>query len=253
MRRQQDWKPRTEIGKMVQRGEITSIDQIFEKGLKIREPEIVDALLPNLRSEIILFGGSPGKGGGIKRTSTRRTARMHRSGRRFKISALVAVGAPGYLGLGKATSNEHAIAINKATEYAKLNLIPIRRGCGSWECVCGEAHSLPIKAVGKSGSVIAQLLPGPKGLGLAIGDEGKKLLILAGVKDVWCKILGQTRTRYNYVCGIFNAFKALNKIRGELPALKAPEPEARPAAGAGEEAAATEKAATAESKAAEAK
>jgi small subunit ribosomal protein S5 len=220
MAMQREWKSRTSLGKAVQSGEITSLEQVFEKGIKIREGSIVDALLPGLKSEIILFGGSPGKGGGIKHTSTRRTSRMHSSGRRFKISALVAVGAPGYLGLGKSTANEHAVAINKATEAAKVAIMPIRRGCGAWDCACGEAHSLPIKIAGKSGSVVANLIPAPKGIGLAIGDEGKKLVRLAGVNDIWCKILGQTRTRYNYVWAIFDAFKKLNALRGELPEAK---------------------------------
>jgi len=40
--------PKTELGKKVKSGEITSIKQIFDRGLKIREAEIVDKLLPNL-------------------------------------------------------------------------------------------------------------------------------------------------------------------------------------------------------------
>ena len=220
-----EWKPRTRLGKSVKSGEIISIDKIFESGSKIREPEIVDTLLPNIKSEIIMFGGSPGKGGGIRRTATRRTVRMHSSGRRFKISALVAVGAPGYLGIGKATAQEHSVAIRKATESAKLNIIPIRRGCGSRQCVCGEAHTIPIKTIGKAGSIRATLLPAPKEVGLCIGDEGKKLLRLAGVRDIWCKILGNTKTRLNYVRALYDAFKYLNKIRGELPEVKEPEPE----------------------------
>lgn len=218
-----EWKPRTELGRQVLAGEVTGIDKIFQDGKKIREPEIVDKLLPALKSEIIFFGGSPGKGGGVKRTSTRRTARMHRSGRRFKISALVVVGTPGYLGIGRAVANEHSTAIDKAAEQARLNLIPIRRGCGSWECGCGQGHSIPMVIEGKSGSVRARLLPAPKGLGLAIGEEGKKLVRLAGIRDVWTKILGQTRTRYNYAFAIYDAFRNLNKMKIELPEAKTAE------------------------------
>jgi small subunit ribosomal protein S5 len=217
----QEWKPKTELGVKANSGKITDIAEVFREGLKIRESWIVDKLLPNLKSEIIFFGGSPGKGGGITRTSTRRTARMHRSGRRYRISALVAVGAPGYIGLGKSSAKEHSVAINKATEAAKLNIIPIKMGCGSWECVCGKGHSVPAKAVGKSGSVVISLLPAPRGIGLCIADEGKKMMRLAGIQDIWTKTEGQSQTRYNYVWAIYDAFKSLNRIKIDFPEPKA--------------------------------
>ncbi|MBI5072714.1 30S ribosomal protein S5 [Candidatus Woesearchaeota archaeon] len=208
-----DWKPRTELGKKVFSGEITSLDEVFERGMTIKEPEIVDRLLPNLAKEIIFMGGSPGKGGGVRRTSTRRTARMHRSGRRYRISACVVVGSPGFLGMGKATGTEHSVAIEKALQAAKLNIIPIKRGCGSWECGCGGNHSIPIKISGKSCAITVELYPAPKGLGLCIGGEMRKLLQIAGIEDIWSKVFGDTRTRLNYAIAIFNAFKNLNKIK----------------------------------------
>ncbi|MBI2583659.1 MAG: 30S ribosomal protein S5 [Candidatus Aenigmarchaeota archaeon] len=212
-----EWNPKTMLGKEVMRGEINDLGFVFKEGRKIQEPQIVDALLPNLKSDVILFGGSPGKGGGIQRTTTRRTVRMHRSGRRFTISALVVVGSPGYIGLGKSSSPEHRVAIEKATQNAKLNIIPVRRGCGSWQCSCSEGHSIPMVAEGKSGAVVVKLLPAPKGVGLCIGDEGKKVMRLAGIKDIWTKAVGNTRTRVNYISALIDAFKNLNKSRIELP------------------------------------
>ncbi|MEM2481747.1 MAG: hypothetical protein QW365_01450, partial [Candidatus Nezhaarchaeales archaeon] len=76
-------------------------------------------------------------------------------------------------------------AIDKAIVEAKLNIIPIRLGCGSWECRCGRPHSVPIKTWGKAGSVEITLIPAPRGTGLAAGDTAKIVLRLAGVKDVW--------------------------------------------------------------------
>jgi hypothetical protein len=72
---QKEWTPKTELGKKVLSGEVKNIDEIFEKGIKIKETQIVERLLPGLASEIIYIGGSPGKGGGIRRTPTRRTGR----------------------------------------------------------------------------------------------------------------------------------------------------------------------------------
>jgi small subunit ribosomal protein S5 len=208
-----EWMPRTELGKQVAAGVIT-LEEIFSTGRKIKEPQIVDKLLPGLQSEIIYIGGSPGKGGGIKRTPTKRTVRMHRSGRRYKVSALAIIGdGNGYIGVGSAQSKEHKDAIEKATQNAKLNLIPVKRGCGSWECNCGENHSIPIKVIGNEGSNRVMLIPAPKGIGLCINDEAKKMLKLAGIRDIWSQSFGETRSRSNYVLSIFDAFRKMNRMK----------------------------------------
>ncbi len=209
----EEWKPKTQLGKDVLEGKITSVDEIFASGKKIKEPEIIDKLLSGLKSDIILIGGSPGKGGGSKKTPTKRTSRMHRSGRRYRISAMAVLGNNGYLGIGKGTSKEHRSAIGKAMQDAKLNLIPIKLGCGSWECACGGDHSIPFKVDGKSGSVRVVLKPAPKGIGLCINNEAKKPLSIAGVKDIWSKDYGRSKTRTNYIMAIYNAFKKINKTK----------------------------------------
>ena len=208
------WVPRTELGRKVYNGEITNIEEVFKLGYKIREPEIIDFLIPDLDSEIILIGGSPGKGGGIKRIPIKSTARMHKSGRKRSLHAMVVVGnRNGYVGYGYARGKDAKEAIEKATRVAKMNIISVRRGCGSWECNCGFPHSIPFKTTGKSGSVRVELIPGPRGLGIVASSEPKKVLELAGIKDVWLKSFGDTRTRHNFIYALFDAFKNLNKIR----------------------------------------
>ncbi|MEM7827017.1 MAG: 30S ribosomal protein S5 [Candidatus Aenigmatarchaeota archaeon] len=205
--------PKTKLGKNVAEAKIASIDEIFRQGEKIKEAGIVDKLL-SLKSEIVWIGGSPGKGGGIRRTPTKRTSKMHGSGRRYKVSALVIVGnEDGYLGIGKGSANNHKAAIEKATEKAKLNLIPVKRGCGSWECGCGEPHSIAHQTEGKMGSVRVVLKPAPRGLGLCCSNEMKKIMTMAGIKDIRSKSYGQRKTRTNIIFATFNAFKNLNKIK----------------------------------------
>ena len=210
------WKPKTELGRKVLSGEINDISKIFEQGLKISEPSIVDALIPNLETEMIHIGGSTGKGGGIRRTPFRRTSRMHKSGRRYRMSVMVVVGNKnGYVGLGLATGplGKHQEVIEKATNQAKLNLIPVTRGCGSWECSCGTNHSVPFTVKAKSGSIIVKLIPAPKGIGLCISNEVKKILNLAGISDIWCKTRGNTHTRINLMKATFNALKKINTYK----------------------------------------
>lgn len=204
------WQPKTELGKKVLSGEITNIEEILTSGKKILEPEIVDKLLPDLKSELILIGGRTGKGGGAERIPIRITAKMHRSGRTFRMSAFIVVGNEnGIVGIGKGSSIETRMAVEKALKKAKLNLIKIKRGCGSWECSCGTEHSIPFKIKGRSGSIRVELLPAPKGIGLVASDEAKKIFKLAGIKDIWVKSLGNTSNRINLMYAIFDALKKL--------------------------------------------
>ncbi|MEM5766497.1 MAG: 30S ribosomal protein S5 [Candidatus Aenigmatarchaeota archaeon] len=204
------WKPRTGLGREVFEGKITSIEEILKAGRIIREPEIIDKLLPNIKSEIILIGGRTGKGGGAQRIPVRITAKMHKSGRRFTTSAFSVVGnEDGLVGIGKGVAPEPRDAITKSVQKAKLNLIKVKRGCGSWECGCGEEHSIPFKVEGKSGSVRVVLMPAPKGVGIVADDEAKKIFRLAGIKDVWVKTFGNTSMRINLITAIYNALKRL--------------------------------------------
>jgi small subunit ribosomal protein S5 len=211
------WLPKTKLGNRVLKGEYATIDDVLKTGELILEAGIIDYLVPDLREEIIYIGGSPGKGGGTRRTATKRTARMHKSGRRFKLTALVVVGNEnGVIGIGKASSREHRIALEKASEQAKINVIRVRRGCGSWECGCGSEHSVPFRAQGKYGSVQVKLIPAPKGVGVVANDTTKKMLGLAGIRDIWVKTEGQTSTRQNLAFAVFNALKNLNTTKGEM-------------------------------------
>ena len=119
----------------------------------------------------------------------------------------------GYIGLGKGTSGETVPAKTKALRNAKLNLIKIKRGCGSWECSCGDPHSIPFKIHGKTGSSQITIKPAPKGLDLCIADECKKMLKLAGIRDVWSKTFGQSSTRLNLAFACFNALKELSRAK----------------------------------------
>lgn len=195
----EDWKPLTKLGNMVKSGEITDIKQVFNSGLTIMEPEIIDAMLPGIEEEVLDISI---------------VQRMHGSGRRVRFRATVAVGnRDGYVGIGSSIAKEVGSAIRKAIREAKLNLIEVRRGCGSWECGCGGAHSIPFKITGKAGSVEVTILPAPTGLGIVTGDVSKKLLRLAGITDVWSSTKGQTQTTLNTVKATFNALIETSMVK----------------------------------------
>ena len=134
-----DWVPTTRIGKMVQNHEITNMSQAIKSGLPLKEIEIIDFLLPDMEDEVL---------------DVNMVQRMTDSGRRVKFRVVVAVGnKDGFVGLGTAKDREVGMAIRKAVENGKMNLIEIARGCGSWECGCGTPHTLPFKVEGKCSSL----------------------------------------------------------------------------------------------------
>lgn len=208
------WVPKTALGKKVKTGEITSIDTILDEGKKVLEYQIVDVLLPALETDLLMIGQSKGKFGGGKRRAFRQTQKKTKEGNKPKFTTCAVIGnRDGYVGMGYGKAKETVPAREKAFKNAKLNLFKIRRGCGSWECNCKTAHSVPYKVSAKCGSVEVTLIPAPKGTGLAIEKECAKILQLAGIKDVWSKIIGQTNTKINTIKACEMALKNLMTTR----------------------------------------
>ena len=50
------WNPRTRLGSMVQAGSVQSMDDIFQNGWKIKEYEIVNKLIPDIKSFVVDVG-----------------------------------------------------------------------------------------------------------------------------------------------------------------------------------------------------
>ncbi len=210
----ENWKPKTEIGLKVKKGEIVDINEILGKGDKILEAKIVDALVPNLQTDLIEIGQSKGKFGGGKRSIWKQTQKKSKEGNKPSFSTVAVVGnEDGYVGIGRGKAKETVPAREKATRQAKLNLIKIKRGCGSWECGCGQPHTIPFKVHGKCGSVEITLMPAPKGTKLCVETECKKLLRFAGVSDVYSKTKGHTKTKINLIYACMEALKQLSEVK----------------------------------------
>ena len=115
-RRIEAWTPRTRLGKMIMEGRISSMEEVFMDGLKIREPEIVDVLLPDLEEEVINIG---------------LVQKQTDAGEKSRFKAIVAVGnRDGYVGLGTSKARQVRNAIEKAALDARLKVTVVRRGCG---------------------------------------------------------------------------------------------------------------------------
>jgi small subunit ribosomal protein S5 len=200
------WVPKTELGRRVAADEFTTMSAALESGLPLREPQIVDKLLPNLHDEVL---------------DVNMVQRMTDSGRRFKFAVTVVVGnGDGFVGLGRAKGREVGPTIRRAIDRAKLEVVEVLRGCGSWECGCGRAHTLPFQVKGRAGSVVVSFKPAPQGVGLAVGDVAKPILRFAGITDAWGFTEGHTKTTVNYAQA---AYEALVGLAG----LKVPPEDAR--------------------------
>ncbi len=211
------WVPKTGLGRRVKSGEITSIDQILDHGIRIMEPEIVDVLMSDLSSDLLMIGQSKGKFGGGQRRAFKQTQKKTAEGNKPSFATMVVIGnKDGYIGMGYGKSKETVLSREKAMRNAKLNIIKIKRGCGGWQCGCKTPHTIPFKVTGKCGSVTIRLMPAPKGSGLRVAEECRKILALAGVSDVWSKTFGQTRTTINLAAACFEALKNLGKSKVQM-------------------------------------
>lgn len=189
-----EWKPRTTLGMMVSSGKISSMEQIYENGMRIQESEIVKHLLPDIKTQVV---------------SVEIVQKQTDAGELTRFNALVAIGnESGWFGIGKGKASQMRNAIDKATNASYLNLIPVKLGCGSWECRCNQSHSVPFKVQGRGGSVEIELIPGPRGLGIVAGENIRNLLKLAGLKDCWTRSYGSTNTMSSTAKAIFNALRS---------------------------------------------
>lgn len=193
------WTPRTQLGKEVASGQITSIQEIYDSGRKILEPEIIDRLLPDLKEEVV---------------DVKSTQRMTAYGRKMQMRAVVIIGnGAGFIGVGVGKAAETRDAIAGGIVDAKKRLTRVKFGCGSWECACGGTHSIPLEISGKSSSTRVTLKPAPKGVGIVAGRSARKVLELAGVKDVWSFSSGRTRNTLNTIQAVVTALDTLNKLK----------------------------------------
>ena len=194
-----EWIPKSDIGRLVKTGQITSLEEINSRGKPILESGIVDHLYPDMTEDTL---------------EVKSTQRMTGNGRKMQFRAIVLVGdKKGHFGIGAGKSEEVKPAIESAIKDAKRNIISVPFGCGSWESGAGFRNSIPISVNGRSGSVRVLLKPAPRGVGLAANDVVKKVLAAAGVKDIWSFSRGHTRSIYNTAMATADALDQLNTMK----------------------------------------
>ncbi len=208
------WVPKTELGRAVRAGKVKNIDEVLSDGKKIMESEIVDLLIPGLKTDYLFIGQAKGKFGGGKRRPFRQTQKKTKEGNVLTFGVMAVVGdGNGHVGIGYGRAAETLPAKEKATRKAKLAITKIQRGCASFDCSCDEEHSIPVAVEGKCSSVVVKLMPAPQGTGLVVNDELKRILRAVGIKDVYSKCSGKLRTTFNSAKACMAALEKIGEVR----------------------------------------
>jgi len=134
-----------------------------------------------------------------KVVNVRRVSRMHKGGRRMRLSVFVVVGDyKGHIGAGLGKGADVASAQRKAVSRAKKNLITVET----------KGNTIPHEVDYKLGATKLILKPAAPGTGLKAGSSVKAVVELAGIKDVLSKLLGST----NSVNAVYATMAALSSI-----------------------------------------
>ena len=100
------WKPKTPAGRIVKRGEVSTLKELRRLKLDVKEPEIIDHLYPDLQEEVLKISNI-GQG-------------------QYRRKAFVIVGdGKGLLGLGRKCAGNNKEAIAGAKRNARLSLFQI--------------------------------------------------------------------------------------------------------------------------------
>jgi len=135
-----------------------------------------------------------------KLIGVRRVAKVVKGGRQFGFSALTVVGdGNGRVGMGRGKAREVPIAVQKAMESARKNMVKIDLAGNTLH------HEVSIR----EGAARVVMRPASEGTGIIAGGAMRAVFEVAGVQDVLAKVIG-SRNPINVVRA---TLKALRKIQ----------------------------------------
>ena len=132
-----------------------------------------------------------------------RVTRVMAGGKRLRFRATVALGdKKGKVGWGVAKGADVTIAVNKAVNQAKKNMFKVN--------LVNETIPHEVTAKFKAAKVL--LKPAVVGRGIIAGGAVRTILELAGVPNIYGKIIGRTNNKISNVQAVFKALRALQYV-----------------------------------------
>lgn len=126
-----------------------------------------------------------------------RVAKVVKGGRIFGFTALTVVGdGNGRVGFGRGKAREVPVAIQKAMDQARRNMVKVN--------LTGGTLQYPVKA--RHGASKVYMQPASEGTGVIAGGAMRAVLEIAGVHNVLAKCYGSTNP-VNVVRATFNGLR----------------------------------------------
>jgi small subunit ribosomal protein S5 len=126
-----------------------------------------------------------------------RVTKVVKGGRILGFAALTVVGdGDGRIGMGKGKSKEVPVAVTKAMQDARRNMVKVSLKDGS----------IHHKVVGEHGAAHVLVAPAPAGTGIIAGGPMRAVFEVMGLTDIVAKSLGSTNP-YNLVRATLDALK----------------------------------------------
>ena len=146
--------------------------------LSVRRP--VNANAANLKDQVV---------------SINRVTKVVKGGKNLSFSALVVVGDQnGHAGFGMGKAREVPMAIRKAIEQAKKNMVKLNL----------KGTSIPHQVIGHYCSGQVLLKPAPEGTGIIAGGPVRAVMEIAGITNILTKSLGSSNP-HNVIKATFDA------------------------------------------------
>ena len=143
--------------------------------------------------------GGEERGDGLreKMVSINRVTKVVKGGRIMAFAALTVVGdGDGRVGMGKGKAKEVPVAVQKAMESARRNMVKVSLRNGTIH------HNVR----GEHGAAKVLLAPAPAGTGIIAGGPMRAVFEVMGVTDIVAKSLGSSNP-YNMVRATLDALK----------------------------------------------
>jgi small subunit ribosomal protein S5 len=142
-------------------------------------------------------GDGPEDGLKEKMIAVNRVTKVVKGGRILGFAALTVVGdGNGKVGMGKGKSKEVPLAVQKAMEESRRNMMKVTLKNGTIH------HNVS----GQHGAARVIMSPAPRGTGIIAGGPMRAVFEVMGITDIVAKSLGSTNP-YNMVRATFDALK----------------------------------------------